>query len=159
MQMKATRTIKDSKITTTLTIEAYGSATMSAEEEQEVLNDYQIEVDYGKIVFANYVKLDNHKNPVLVEEGSNDSANADEVILQMPLEVYKITDDMELIFAVDITKLEAIAKTFDHIQDPICLGKAMVLVYENAVINYIKERIEVSRRHRDAFESEQYYTI
>ena len=190
MHIKATRKIENSIMSTTLTVDALGSSTMTADEEREVLNDYKLEINYGSILFSRFVKLNDHKDPEIVvfesmnedtdpatgDDTGGDNTNpatepatdpaadepqveADLITLAMPGDTYRITEDMELRYAVDVTTLKNKLENYQYISDEACLGKCMLLTFEDVVISWIKQQLEISKQHRDNFESEKFYEI
>lgn len=81
MEINAHRTIEQSVVTTTITISAFGSSTMTAEEETEILNDYKLTLDTGKILFSRFVTVNDHKNPEIVNidlSGETDGTDTEE---------------------------------------------------------------------------------
>lgn len=160
MELSAHRTVEQSIVTTTITISAFGSSTMTAEDEAEILSDYKITFDTGKILFARYVTVNDHKDPeiVQVKEGV-EAPNADLVALTIPIQTYDITPDVEIKYAVDVRTLENKLGNYSIISDAICLAKAQILVFEDVVTSWLKEQLNVSKEHKDDFESDVTYVI
>lgn len=156
MEIKATRKIENSIMSTVLTIENFGSANFSAEDEMEILDDYNLTLDTGKTIFARFIKIDNHGAPVITDASNEPN---DQIVLTMPIESYKINKDMQIKYAVDIDKLNIDFNQFNCINDKMCLGKSILLVFENVVIDWITENFEISKQHHNEFESEAIYHI
>lgn len=166
MELNAHRSVEQSIVTSTITISAFGSSTMTAEDEMEILNDYKLTLDTGKILFSRFVAVNDHKDPVIVNvdlAGENDTqepaAENDLVTLAIPIQTYDITPDVEIKYAVDVRDVENKLGNYHVIEDAACLAKAMVLVFEDVVITWIKEQLEVSKNHKDDFESDVTYVI
>ncbi len=128
MQIKATRSVEQSIISTTLTIDTFRSNSLTPDEERELLNDYKLELNTGAILFSRYVSLDAHKNPDIVPDPA-EPENYDLVTIAVPIETYEITEDMEIKYAIDVRRLNVIPDNYTHIQDNICLAKAMICVF------------------------------
>ena len=161
MVLSAKRSIEQSVISTKITIDSYGTADMPAEIEKEILHDYKITIDYGKILFSRYVGVDEHQNLRIVrpDPESEDPIDADLVTLAMPIESYAIDENMELTYAIDISKLDSRITSYKYLQDPMCVGKACCLVFETVVADYIHDQLEVSKRHKDTFEDLYTYVV
>lgn len=99
-------------------------------------------------------------NPrVLDPNTQSDAENADLVTLKMPLETHQVTENMELTYAVDISKLKDLPEGYKYIMDNICFGKAMIAVFESVIVDSIKQQFEISIRHKDSFEDTISYII
>ena len=168
MKLKATPSVKGSVVETVISIDSFGAEGLPAEEEKELFEDFKIVVNYGKLDFSRYVKVDEHKNPVIVEVNKEEQQDGDEpvqveadlITLGMPInESYEIDADTELKYSVDVNALGDSSKYLEYIPDNICLAKAMCLVFEDVIIKYIQTQFEISKQHKDDFENTRFYVI
>lgn len=116
------------------------------------------------MLFSRLVSVDEHNDPIIVaepEEGQEDqiSAIADRITLVMPDETYQVTEDFEVVYAVDLNDIETKVPYYNVIPDAACLGKAMILVFETVVADYIKTQLDNNRLHRNAFETTVSYLV
>lgn len=160
MQIKATRRVEKNIVSTTLTIDAFGSEDYTPEEEREVLNDYKLVLNSDTITFMRYVQFDEHANPHVVNiQDIDDPSTCDRVMLALSGETYEITEDMAIKYAVDIDNIGARLETYGNIYDNMCLAKAMICVFEDVIISWIGQQLEISKMHKDTFEETYYYVV
>ena len=158
MQIKATRSVEQSIIRTDLTIDSFGSGTLTPEEEMEMLNDFKLELNTASVLFSRPVIINDHKNPEVVQDV--ESVNEyDVVTISIPFQTYHITEDMDISYSVDVRKLNNLLENYRYISDSICLAKAMICVFEDVIVAWIQEQLETAKQHKDNFESEHYYII
>ncbi len=166
MILNAKRSIFNDVVETTITIKSFGSSTLSAEEEKEIFNDYRIIVPCAKILFSRWVVLDeNNQNPSIVRpedvtDLETETVDADNIVLVVEPLDYEITEDMEITYSVDISAFnKSNFHNFKYIKDKYELAKACCLVFEDCIITYIQEQIDINKAHRDAFEEDIEYII
>ena len=162
MKLKAVPNLKGSIAETSVSIEAFGGSGLSGEEEKELLEDLNITINYGKIIFERFVKVDDHGNPsiVAVDPESDTEPDGDRIVLTMPFETHEFNADTELKFSVDIRTLQnEDFSNFKYISDPIILAKSMCIVFEDCVISYIQDQYDVAKLHKNDFETVRYYII
>lgn len=150
MILKATRTIDQGVIRSEMTIDSFDN-----EEEKDCLLNYPVKISYANMNFTHYAKVTNHRPTI----SSLSSMNSDRVSFLLGDGEYKVDENFCISYAVDVADLVEKVEQYSYIPDEICLGKIMIMIWEDTIKEEIYRQMYVNRDHADDFEGEQFYNI
>lgn len=153
MKILPERSIENNVYTTVIKPLEYGTATMTAEQELEMLKDTPQILKYADIDFTDKFVIEN-KIPKISSDGG-----AVEVSLNPNNKEFLLDENFEVSISIDannIVDAEIDGTVFTCKHE---LAMAKVILYETKVIEQIKKLLEVARSHVTTFEQTTEQTL
>lgn len=124
----------------------WGTATVTAEEELEMLKDTPQTLKYSDIDFTEKFKVVDGLPVVSSDE------DAVEVTLELNNKKFVLDENFEVSISVDANKISAEEIDDTVLTDKYLVAQAKVIVYETKVLAQIKKLLDEARAHVNTFE-------
>lgn len=124
----------------------WGTATVTAEEELEMLKDTPQTLKYSDIDFTEKFKVVDGLPVVSSDE------DAVEVTLELNNKKFVLDENFEVSISVDANKIPAEEIDDNVLTDKYLVAQAKVIAYETKVLAQIKKLLDEARAHVNSFE-------
>lgn len=146
MKILPIRSIEDDTYTTIIKPSEWGTASVTAQNELEMLADTPQMLRYADIEFKDKFIVSNGL-PVI----STDT-NAVEVSLDLNNKEFMLNENFEVSLSIDAKKILDSELDENVFADKHILAQAKVILFETKVIARVKELLEIARSHINSFE-------
>lgn len=146
MKILPIRSIESDTYTTVVKPSEFGTASVTAENELEMLSDTPQLLRYADIEF---------KDKFIVSDGLpvvSTEANAVEVNLDLNNKEFMLDENFEVSLSIDAKKILDSEIDGTIFTDKHVLAQAKVILFETKVIARVKELLEIARSHINSFE-------
>lgn len=154
MKLKVSKKIEDNIITVDICVVELGTSTSIEEEEENMLLDFPRSVKYSSINFKGNMKIDTTTgNPIVTDSEVDDETVVFTEIKDVINKEYPINRDMEISFAIDVSKIPEIElnSVFTTVE---MLGKARAELFATKIQEEIGKKLAEIRALNTKFEGD-----
>lgn len=157
MKINQKNTIENDNVGVDITVDVLGTADLTAEQELELLHNYNKMIEFNKISFKGNMKISN--NLPIVTEDSIDGTNVVEVVINDIINEQIIVDEnLHITFNRDVTKFPE-SELNDVFSKREMLGQAKVVLFATRIKEAIAEKLAEIRDLSNTFEGEESFTL
>lgn len=156
--------ILEDMVKSTINVEVLGTATMTAEEELELLHDFKYNLEYSKIDFSAYMELVDGI-PVIAAVTDADKKTAEEADEPFPYDkvevklinkIIPVDENFEATLIVDTNKILTVGETINS--KPL-MAQAQIVLFNAKIKEELTRLLESMRLINNDFEGESEYII
>lgn len=157
MKINQKTTIENDNVGVEITVDVLGTADLTAEQELELLHNYNKMIEFNKISFKGNMKINN--NLPVVTEDPVDGTNVVEVAINDIINEQIIVDEnLHITFNRDVTKFPE-SELNDVFSKRELLGQAKVILFATRIKEAITEKLAEIRDLSNTFEGEESFTL
>lgn len=157
MKINQKNTIENDNVGVDITVDVLGTADLTAEQELELLHNYNKTIEFNKISFKGNMKVVN--NLPVVTEDPVDGTNVVEVVINDVINEQIIVDEnLHIAFNRDVTKFPE-SELNDVFSKREMLGQAKAILFATRIKEAIAEKLAEIRDLSNTFEGEESFTL
>lgn len=157
MKINQKNTIENDNVGVDITVDVLGTADLTAEQELELLHNYNKMIEFNKISFKGNMRINN--NLPVVTEDPIDGTNVVEVVINDIINEQIIVDEnLHITFSRDVTKFPE-SELNDVFSKREMLGQAKVILFATRIKEAITEKLAEIRDLSNTFEGEESFTL
>lgn len=157
MKINQKNTIENDNVGVDITVDVLGTADLTAEQELELLHNYNKMIEFNKISFKGNMKVVN--NLPVVTDGPVDGTSVVEVVINDIINEQIIVDEnLHITFSRDVTKFPE-SELNDVFSKREMLGQAKVILFATRIKEAITEKLAEIRDLSNTFEGEESFTL
>lgn len=149
MQLLITKDIDNNIFSVTVTIDSFGTSTMTAEEEMDLLDNFPTKITYRGLTFTRLVKVEN-SIPVIVD---SEGEGVIEVTLPALSNKEIVLDkDFNANYKIDTNRIVSSALDLEVLTTKELVAQAYCLVFEDVICTAVADAMTLIRQKAPAFE-------
>ena len=157
MKINQKNTIENDNVGVDITVDVLGTADLTAEQELELLHNYNKMIEFNKISFKGNMRINN--NLPVVTDDPIDGTNVVEVVINDIINEQIIVDEnLHITFSRDVTKFPE-SELNDVFSKREMLGQAKVILFATRIKEAITEKLAEIRDLSNTFEGEESFTL
>lgn len=157
MKIIQKNTIENDIVGIDISVEVLGTADLTAEQELELLHNYNKIIEFNKIQFKGNMKMEN--NIPVITDDPIDGANIVEVVIPDVInEQFIVDENLHITFSRDVTKFPEVELNEVFSKREI-LGQAKAILFAARIKEAIAEKLAEIRALSNTFEGEESYTL
>ena len=158
MNLLVKNDIEDNVFSTTVTVDSYGDATYTSDEEKELLSNFPVSIAYRNMNFTKNVKING-----TVPEITSDPVDGTTVVeLTLPALTNReiaIGDDFNAEYKISTEKIPASATDANVLTTKELVAQARCLVFHTVVKETVAEKMTEIRAKAPSFEGETIVSV
>lgn len=157
MKINQKNTIENDIVGVDITVDVLGTADLTAEQELELLHNYNKIIEFNKISFKGNMKIENNI-PVITNDPVDESSVVEVVIPDVINQQIVVNENLHITFSRDVTKFPD-SELNDVFSKREILGQARCILFATRIKEAITEKLGEIRALSNNFEGEKSYTI
>lgn len=150
MKITDVKTIDRDIVSVRIYISEFGTATMNAEEEKNLLENFIRSIEFNDIDFKANMKVESNL-PVITSEAVDDTTVVEVGIPDLINKKYNLDSSLDIVLEIDVSKipnseLNAVMNTKE------LLGQARIILFTDKIIKAISEKLVEIRSLYNTFE-------
>ena len=153
MKLNISKKIDENIITVDISVAELGTSDTSAELEKDMLHDFVRNIEYSKIQFKANMKVDSNGDPVVTDEGVDDSTVVSVELKDLINKSFIVDENLHITFSIDVTKISdtEVSTVFDSVEK---VGKAKAELFADKIKKEIGKKLDEIRALSTKFEGE-----
>lgn len=157
MKINQKNTIENDNVGVDITVDVLGTADLTAEQELELLHNYNKMIEFNKISFKGNMKVVNNL-PVVTDDPVDGTSVVEVVINDIINEQIIVDENLHITFSRDVTKFPE-SELNDVFSKREMLGQAKVILFATRIKEAITEKLAEIRDLSNTFEGEESFTL
>lgn len=157
MKINQKNTIENDNVGVDITVDVLGTADLTAEQELELLHNYNKMIEFNKISFKGNMKINNNL-PVVTDDPVDGTSVVEVVINDIINEQIVVDENLHITFSRDVAKFPE-SELNDVFSKREMLGQAKVILFATRIKEAITEKLAEIRDLSNTFEGEESFTL
>lgn len=157
MKINQKNTIENDNVGVDITVDVLGTADLTAEQELELLHNYNKMIEFNKISFKGNMKVVNNL-PVVTDDPVDGTSVVEVVINDIINEQIIVDENLHITFSRDVAKFPE-SELNDVFSKREMLGQAKVILFATRIKEAITEKLAEIRDLSNTFEGEESFTL
>lgn len=157
MKINQKTTIENDNVGVEITVDVLGTADLTAEQELELLHNYNKMIEFNKISFKGNMKINNNL-PIVTDDPVDGTSVVEVVINDIINEQIVVDENLHITFSRDVAKFPE-SELNDVFSKREMLGQAKVILFATRIKEAITEKLAEIRDLSNTFEGEESFTL
>ena len=158
MNLLVKNDIEDNVFSTTVTVDSYGDATYTSDEEKELLSNFPVSIAYRNMTFTKNVKI-NGTVPEVTSDSVDGSTVVEVTLPALTNREIAIRDGFNAEYKISTEKIPASATDANVLTTKELVAQARCLVFQTVVKETVAEKMNEIRAKAPSFEGETIVSV
>ena len=158
MNLLVKNDIEDNVFSTTVTVDSYGDATYTSDEEKELLSNFPVSIAYRNMTFTRNVKI-NGTVPEITSDPVDGTTVVEVTLPALTNREIAIGDDFNAEYKILTEKIPASATDANVLTTKELVAQARCLVFQTVVKETVAEKMNEIRSKAPSFEGETIVSV
>ena len=158
MNLLVKNDIEDNVFSTTVTVDSYGDATYTSDEEKELLSNFPVSIAYRNMTFTKNVKI-NGTVPEITSDPVDGTTIVELTLPALTNREIDIADDFKAEYKISTEKIPSSATDENVLTTKELVAQAYCLIFQTVVKETVAEKMTEIRAKAPSFEGESIVSV
>lgn len=158
MDLTIKHDINNNIFSTAITISGFGTEELSEVEEKAIIENFPTKIAYRSLKFSGNIKIDGTV-PVVTDEEVSEGNIVTVTLPALSNREISIDENFEAVYKIDTAKISQSAIDPSVLTSKELVAQAYCAIFDDAIMNAVKESIESIRQKAPMFEGENIVSV
>lgn len=159
MDLKITHDIDNNVFKTSVTIDGFGTETLSEDDEKDILKNFPSKVVYRNLTFTKNIKLVNPNTPIVTSDPVEDGVVVAVTLPPLSNKEIVLDENFKAEYKIDLNKISGTALDGTVLTKKELVAYAYCLIYDDVICKEVERIMDIIRSKAPTFEGEEIINI